>query len=268
MSLSDQLQTLKENWLLVTGFVLLVLLVSGSPALTSIAGEAQYGDAATLDARSTGAKAESASDSRQVTTTSSFTVETRSIERQSREVTNITERYDALILNENQNRDNGELERVWYQITVPAANQSQLIDELQGLGAVQTYDVRVDDITERYQDTQEELEAAQEKLDRLNELYNESDNELRVDILDQLIDQEQRVRQLQRQLSYVQNRTARTTVYFTLVDHDLLTTSLIDLEQILNELVQSLNALVSWIIYLLPWAVIGSIGYYAYRRLN
>lgn len=258
MSFKEQLETLKDNWVLIAGFIIVLLLLNGAPAIQSFTASPEQ--AVTHDMRSSGAA------DRDVQTTSSLTVSTKDVESQASAVQRITDRYNAIILNEYQDRQDNELESIRYHLTVPVANQTSLIDGLRSLGDVKDYTVRRDDITERRQDLEDDLAAAQEKLRRVNDLYETSSNEVKADLIDRIIDQERRISTLQRQLSDTTQRVTRTTVYFTLEDLDYLTSPAPSIKDLINRLVSSAVTLLNVIVALIPWAIIAGLLYWAYRR--
>lgn len=259
-NISDQLRTLKDNWLLIGIALVALLIAAGAPTSFTSTPQAYAED---TDLR--GASGATTSD-RRVEETSRLSLATPDVQRVMNDAETTIDSYGATILNQREHRDSGDLERATYQINVAYTNQTALVDELRSLGTVTSYDVNRQDITESYQTTTEELSTEREKLQRLRELYNQSTTEQRADLIDRVIDQERRVRELERQLSSLDDRTTTSTVYLTINKETYLDTSFVTINDLANNVVASTSTMVSWLASLLPWIIIGGLAYLAYKR--
>lgn len=276
MTFKDQLQKLKDNWLLILIVVLVLMFMSGgSNFLSSASNFAQF---ESLAADYGGGYEKSRNympgpgysedfapevENRIITKTASLSTEVKKGTFKDHESTlrNIISSSDSFLLNENVNQyDSGwrSYYRGYYSIKVDSTKYDAVISQLKEIGDVQSFNENADDITGRYTNVETEIEVEKSRLERYEEMYSEaSDVEDKIELSDRIFDQERTIKYLERSLENMDQRVSYSTVSFTMNEKrsDYANITLVKLSQLIRSFVNSFNNLLSLIFVLLPWAV-------------
>jgi hypothetical protein len=282
MTLKDQLETVKKNWLIILAILVIIFVINGafdsigSPMPLSF--NKAYGGAADSDM----AYAESSRGSigiyppiyggddfapeeeeRKITKSASLSTEVERSDfedKQARLKASINT-YEAILLNENvytYGDDFDEYKVGSYSIRVETENYAALLDELKSFGEVTSFSENADDITGQYISTEKELEAERARLERYKEILAESSStEEKLNIADRIFDQERRIKYLEDALLNQDKRIEYTSIYFTLQEEqsDFAGIAFTKFGELIRSLVNSLNSLLNLIFVLIPYAI-------------
>lgn len=292
MTIKKQLKTLKDNWLLATvGVVFILLLLSvGSigNVVSNTASKAYYGGVGMseqsmaydmVDSRIAYYPGTSSYypeiESRIIIKSASMSIETKTNEFDSTQnkLKNIVSSYDADITSEYVNTNGkgiGAYQSGSFTIKVATTQYGEMVDELQNLGEVTSFNENARDVTENYVDTQTQLELAQEKLARYQSLYDEAESiEDKINLEDRITSQEYQIKYLEEQLKNTDTRVEYTTVSVDLREKQssFANISLLKFGDWVRNLVHSLNALLYLIAWVIPFAIAIGIIVFIKRRL-
>ncbi len=287
MTFKEQLKKLKENWLLAT-VVLVLLLVSllfGSfsgnssiRSLSSYAGGYAMGEPETAMLKSASYDGgyypnsyyPSSSDfapeeeNRLLTKTSWLSSEIargQFLDADSK-LKAIVKSTDSFLLNENVNRyGEGRTGNYYgsYQIKVETDKYSSIISQLKELGKVQSFNENTEDITGRYTDLKTEIEKEEERLKRYQQMYSEATLVAdKIQLSDLIFNQERTIEYLKEYLNNLDNQVDYSTISVTLNEKQsgYVAVTLVKLSELIQKLVNSFNSLLALLFWILPWAII------------
>ncbi|MBW3014819.1 DUF4349 domain-containing protein [Candidatus Woesearchaeota archaeon] len=281
MGIKDQLNKLKENWLIL----LLVLVVVIGPmffgsfgSYRSISTESfgltslEYAEAPRAAAKYDSDDAGSGAVERIITKDASLSTE---VERGTfhfwqDELKKIIAASDSILLNENVNKyDSGwkEYYRGYYQIKVPTVKYDEVIAELKTLGEVESFRETATDVTESYLDLNTELEVEKERLKRYQAMYDEAVEVAdKIELNDRIFNQERRIKYLEERIENIDQRVDYSQVYFTLDEKrsEYAYVALVKFSELVRGIVDSLNALLKLFFWAAPWLMV----YIIYRIIK
>tara|TARA_Y100000310_G_C20579836_1_gene762402 strand:+ start:146 stop:1012 length:867 start_codon:yes stop_codon:yes gene_type:complete len=282
MTLKNQWDTIKKNWIIVLVLALIVLIPIFSGNSASLSKSSGYGlqmmesaEMAVLDSGRYYGNNDFAPEieTRKITKTSSLTteVERGTFHNTEAKIKAIVEGTDAILLNENSNKY-GKTKNSYYsgsyQIKVPTSKYSLALDQLKALGEVQSFSENARDITASYTNTQTELEVERQRLQRYEDMYSKaitvSDQ---IELSDRIFNQERTIKYLEQSLENKDLRIEYTTISLNVQEErsSYANIALVKFSDLIRKLVDSFNSLIALMFWILPWAAIALIVWFGVR---
>ena len=184
----------------------------------------------------------------------------------------IIQTSDAFLLNENVN----EYETNWnsyfsgsYSIKVPAGKYDAVLSQLREIGELQSFSDNSQDITGSYTNQNIEVEMERARLQRFLEMYEGAElMEDKILLNDRIFDQERRVKYLDDAIKNMDTRVQYSQVSFSMSEKrsEYVDVTLVRFSNLVESLVNSLNALLQLVFMGLPWALL-FVGYKAVSKL-
>jgi len=281
MGFKEQLNKIKENWLLIALVLILLLVVSGAGSLTRI-GTASMSKSMEL---SDGAYAQSAGryasgyypapeedfapgvTERILTKSASLStqVERGTFESAASKLKSITTTSNSITLNENVNKygkPGKEYLQGSYQIKVPVKKYDAVVAELKGIGKVQSFNENTQDITGESIDLDTELAAEKARLSRYEQMLKDATIiQDKITLSDKIFDQERRVAYLEDRTSGMDERVDYATVSLNINEKpsEYMDVAIAKFSALWRTLVDSMNALLYFVFAVFPWAVAAGI---------
>jgi hypothetical protein len=271
MTFKDQLNTVKENWIIAV-IVLVILFV---PLLSSGGGSFSKGIIGTSDMMVESAMmargGEYYSDDsfapeieeRKITKSASLSTEVERGEFKKEEFSlkGLIVSVNGILTNENVNTY-GEGRSAYYHgsytVKVPTSVYTEFIEQLKLFGEVQSFNENARDITEQYYDVKTELEAEEARLRRYEQMYSEvKDISDKISISDKIFDQERRVKYLKEAMKNKDTLVEYSTVRITLTEEQsgYAGIAIVKFSQLVKGIANSFNNLLQLIFWAIPWAV-------------
>lgn len=283
MTLKTQLQTFKQNWLLIAVVLLVVLATQfaspnfyGKASNTGFALQADYAVAESMPHRAYYGDDSFAPDiqERKVTKTSSLTsqVEKGEFNQAQAKLKAIIQSTNSYLLNENSNTyDQGRhtYHNGYYTLKVDTKKYDAVITQLKDLGEITSFNENARDITSSYSNTQIELEVERERLQRYQQMYNQATSvEDKINLNDHIFDQERRVKYLEDSLTRLDQKVEYTTISVTLEEKrsEYANIVFVKWSQLVRSLTQSINSLFTLLFTALPYALAILLGWVIYKR--
>ena len=296
MTFKEQLKKLKENWLLAT-IVLVLLLVpmlsdnlfgnilsrSSSDYAASYPGNYALGEAEIAMAKSSyydnGYYPQVSSDvapeveNRLLTKTAWLTseIERGQFQDADSRFKAIVKSTGSFLLNENVNHY-GEGRTAYYygsyQLKVETDKYSSIVSQLKELGKVESFNENTEDITGRYTNLKKEIEKEEERLKRYQQMYTEATLIAdKIQLSDLIFNQERNIESLKDWLNNFDNQVDYSTITITLNEEQsgYVSVALVKFSELVQKLVNSFNSLLALIFWILPWAIIAIVVWLGIR---
>ncbi|RJQ19760.1 DUF4349 domain-containing protein [Candidatus Woesearchaeota archaeon] len=276
MSLKKQWQTVKDNWLIVSAVVLFLLLTnfSGISSISSVAQEAMGGYAGMDMARSgmpypvPGNFYPEVEERKKTVFASLRTeVETGLFAEGERRAKLAFSDAGALLVSESVNvyeTGRKEYRRGSYQVKVPVDGYAGLVLALKGIGEVKSFSENVQDITEQYVDAQANLDAEKARLARYQAMFKEATRtEDKITLSDRIFEQERTIRYLEDAVKNVNKQVQYSSLSFELEEKRPKYAEIVFVRfsQLVKNLVDNVNAVLTLLFSLVPWAFVALIGF-------
>ena len=293
MTIKEQVQRIKDNWLIVLLLAVVLVLFMGLPAVETLQqgmfqggfAERAYGGIAADSKMGIGMPAPIYSDSfapevadRKITKTASMTTEVERGNFQDAEskLKSLVKTADALLLNENaQKYDYGDGRRTYfsgsYTIKVEEEKYSAVVSQLKEIGEVTWFNENADDITEQFVSLETELQAEKERLARYKQMLAEatviSD---KIELSDRIFNQERTIKYLEEQLKNTGNRVEYSTIYVTITEKqsEYVDAVLVKFSELVTKFISSLNALLKMIVGLIPYAIAAVLVWLGWKKFR
>lgn len=289
MTLKTQLQTLKNNWLIVALLLILVgMILFGSDtsrvSLTSKLGVAEMGiaaDAAYGRGYAGGIIPPSygdgfAPDTKERVLTKSAYLSTEVKRGKFRELEaklkSIITSTDSFLLSENvyKSGDIGlQSFSGSYQIKVESSKYDAVVMQLKELGEILSFSENTEDITGSYLNIKDQLEVEKARLKRYQQLFAEAkDINDKLLLNDRIFDQERTIKYLEDSLNDTHLRVEYVTLQFNMQEKQsgYAGVALIKFAELVQRLVSSINGLLSLLFLALPYALVAFLVWFGYRR--
>jgi len=136
---------------------------------------------------------------------------------------------------------------------------------------VESFDEKSLDVTAQYTNTEIELAAEKERLERYESMYAEAiDVEDKIILNDRIFDQERTVKYLEDALKRIDQRVDYSTISVTIDEEQPAYANivLVKFSHLISNLVESFNGLVSFIFFILPWAIAIGIITWAVKKFK
>lgn len=293
MTFKEQINKIKDNWLIIA-LIVLALFASGAMQSLNASTSFQVADAGFLKgisynseiagsaARMSSSYYSPSSDfapdvtDRKITKTSSLSteVENGKFAESEAKLKSIVTNADAFLLNENSNKYGKDKKTYYvgsYQVKVDVAKYDATIALLKEIGDVTYFNENSNDITGQYVNNEKQLEIEKEKLARYKAKLNETkDVSEWIDLSDRIASEEYMVKYYQDLLTKQDLQVQYSTVYVTITEKQATFSNIVfvTFENLIKNLVDSFNTVVSLIFTLIPWAIVFWIGLLVYRKMN
>ncbi len=286
MGIKEQFKKLKENWLIAALVLVLFLVVSGG---SNVVEQSLKGFSAPMAEMGVYDRAEYATTSyygnddfapeieeRVVIKTANLATELERGTFQDSEVKlkAIISSSDSYLLNENV-RKYGTKRKAYYhgsyQLKVDTTKYAAVISQLKEIGELQSFSENQEDVTGKYTDLQIELDIEKSRLERYHEMYAEAKEvEDKIELNDRIFNQERRIKYLEDRIENIDKRVEYSTVYFTMTEKrsDYVNVVFVKFSELVKNMVNSFNSLLSLLFVIVPWLVAIGIGAGIYRLVK
>jgi len=289
MTMKEQLNKLKENWLLVGIVLILFVFMFGGNFMGNMFGSAtkQISMANVEMEQAVSYRAggympvpeqDFAPDveERKITKTASMSteVERGTFKNADSKLKIIVKSSDSYLLNENVNKyDSGRKSYYQgsYQIKVETDKYDAVIAQLKDIGEVQSFNENARDITGSYTKTEIEIDVEKERLARYEEMYKEAERvEDKITLNDRIFDQERRIKYLEDSLKNMDKRIEYSTVTVTIKEKrsEYANIALAKLSALVKSFVGSINSLLYLLFVIVPYVVAVGIIVFIVKRFR
>lgn len=279
MGVKEQLRKIKDNWLILALVLALVLVFSFSGNISRMSsnsfggymmGNQEYG-AADYDGYSsqksyipnTGQGFAPEVENRKIIKTAYMSNEVDMggfIDLETR-LRNIVKSSDSFILSENVYNSGSEKNSYMtanYQIKVDTSKYDSVIAQLKEIGKVTSFRENANDVTGQYTNSQIELETEKERLKRYQEMYNNSLGVSdKITLNDRIYEEERKIKYLEDSIKNIDEKIDYSTIHFTLTEKksDYANVSVVKFSHLIQNIVDSFNALITLLFVIIPWAI-------------
>ena len=274
MTIKEQLQAVKKNWLIAV----LVLLIVIGPSLSNLTGlsssksmsypmmeSASYRDSGITADYSEGFAPEITD--RKITKNSNLNLEIArgEVNDKQKKVKAITQASNSLILSENQHsygEGKTSYKTLSYNIKVDKSKYSLVLDQLKELGEITSYNENALDITESYTNIEIELNVEKERLKRYQEMYIQAVKvEDQINLNDRIFDQERRIKYLEDRLENKDQQVEYSNIHLTLTEErsTFLNVAFVTFGDLVSSLIDSINSILYILFVALPYLIVGSL---------
>ncbi len=293
MTVKEQFQKVKENWLIVLLLAIVLVLFMGMPAVDTVqqrlfqteSADAGYGG---YNGGIVGSKigigmpspiynngfAPEVKD-RKITKTASLSmdVERGTFKDAESKLKSIVTATDSLLLNENAQKYDDQGRNSYfsgsYTIKVAEGKYDALVNQLKQIGDVTMFNENKDDITQQFVDVQTELVAEQGRLARYQQMLKEATTvEDKIQLSDRIFEEERTIKYLQEQLKNTNNQVTYSTIYVTLNEKrsEYVDAVFVKFSELVTKFIASLNALLKLIVGLIPYAIVALLAWLGWKK--
>ncbi|MBU0470595.1 MAG: DUF4349 domain-containing protein [Nanoarchaeota archaeon] len=293
MTLKNQWETIKENWLiaLVVVSLVLVILFSGSRApLYEMMGG--FGSSSQMGIVANSMMAEKAMapgmypiynedfapqvEERKITKSVSLGSEVKrgSFKEAETQLKSIVTSTDSYLLNENTWKSGQGKEAYFsgnYQIKVDTKKYDAIIEQLKQIGEVTFFSENAQDITAQFENLEIELAAEKERLKRYLQMYEEAkDIDDKINLNDRIFSQERTIKYLEDSLKSTGEKVEYSTISVSLTEKqsDYVNIAIVKFSELVRRLIDSFNSLLSLIFVVLPYALAALAVWLVYRKIK
>ncbi|MDO8511161.1 MAG: DUF4349 domain-containing protein [Nanoarchaeota archaeon] len=290
MTIKEQFQRIKENWLIVLLLAVVLVLFMGLPATETLqqgvfrtgAYGGDYAESAVAGKMGIGMPSPMYYDQgfapeetdRKVTKTASLNTEIKrgTFQEAESELKSIVTASDALILNENVYKyDQGRNSYFSgsYTVKVEEGKYDAVVTQLKQIGEVTSFSENSDDITEQFVSLESELAAEKERLARYKQMLSEATSvEDKIQLSDRIFDQERTIKYLEEQLKDTGNLVEYSTIYVTLTEKqsEYIDAVFVKFSELVAKFIQSLNNLLKLVVGLIPYAVVAVLAWLGWKK--
>jgi hypothetical protein len=291
MTVKDQIQTLKNNWLLFSiGLGIFVFAIFFLPGLLTIASSSfraydgassggGYYPSAASEQMYDMAKSSSGSsyypsiyDNRNFapdeadrkimkTVTMSTEVKRGQYKAEDTKLKSIITSSNSFLLTENVNKNGDDWNSYYtgyYTIKVDVTKYDNVVGQLKEIGEVKSFAVSKDDITGQYQKAEIELGTEKSRLERYNQMYKEATLVAdKITLNDRIFDEERTIKYMQDRIDNMDKSVEYSTIYFYMNEKrsEYANIVFVKFSELVSSLVSSTNSMLRLLFSLVPWAV-------------
>jgi len=277
MTIRDQVNTLKDNWLLVAIVVVLLgFLFVGSSSFGSISQSVGYSKGYAGDMMMESAMAPAGYnrgyndgdfapevEERQVIKTGNLDTEVQrgTFDSADSKLKSIADASDSFILSENVRKSGTDRKSYMtgsYQIKIDVTKYDSVIAQLKDIGEVQSFNENAQDVTGRYTDLNVELEAEQQRLARYESMYSQATEvNDKLELSDRIFNQERRIKYLKNSIENIDKKVEYSTVRVSINEKrsDYFDIQFVKFSQLIRDIVGSFNSLLHLIFLVIPYAI-------------
>lgn len=289
MDIKSQLKRLKDNWLIAI-IVLVFIFIAGSfnftiPTTFDLMGRGMGGEEYALDGKASSMMAPAPYGSggfapeiseRVLTRSAYLNTEVRrgGFQEADKELKDIVKSTDSFLLNENVTKSDSRFRQYYsgsYSIRVETSKYAAVTSQLKEIGEVQAFSESTDDITDGYTKVEIELASQKEQLIRYEALYNQATSvEDKLALSDRIYNQERTIKYYEDLFADLDATVEYSSVSVQLNEKhsDYAGIKFVSFGELVNNIVQGINNLLTLIFFLLPYGILGWLIYYGYRWLK
>lgn len=293
MTIAQQWQKLKDNWLLILIpiVLLMVLLVvvgftgrlgsfessysSYEPSASAPSYREQLSEAVPMRGDLAGGVAPDVKD-RLIAKTASISteVERGQFDEAESQLKAITKSSDAYVLNENvqiRGAERAQYKTGDFTIKVESRKYDAFVQQLKGIGEVQRFEEQAEDITDIHADVNITLDGERERLKRYKAMYAEAtDVSDKIELSDRIFNQENTIKYLEDILENLDQRVVYSSVDMRLVEKQSKYADIkfIGFAELAATFIGSLSGLFAFLVAVLPWVVALGVIVWAWRKLR
>lgn len=292
MTIKEQFQKLKENWLIILLLAVVLVLFMGLPAVETL----QQGVFRPSFGAYEGAVEESKigigmpspiydrgfapeEKERKITKTAWLSTEVKrgTFREAENQLKSIVTAAEALLLNENVQKYGADRRAYYsgsYTVKVEEGKYDAVLMQLRQIGEVTSFNENKEDITKQFVSLEAELEAEKERLKRYQQMFAEATLVAdKIEVSDRIFNQERTIKFLEEQLKNVGTRVEYATMYVTLTEKqsEYVDAVLVKFSELVTKFVASVNSLLKMLVGLFPYAVavlIAWIGWKKYKNTD
>lgn len=279
MRIVQQIKKLKENWLLIVLFLLVLVFFSyfrtpipqllGQPlgvsydsfAKTEIAAEPAYARGGIYPPVQQDFAPESPE--RKITKTASISneVERGYFKDAEDELKSIVKSSKSFILNENVNKvGKGRMSYYTggYQLQTEARIYDDVVQQLKKIGEVTYFSSNALDVTGTFVSLEAQLEAEKTRLARYKELYNQATKVSdKIELEDRIFNQERTIKYLEEALKNIGEQVEYSAIYVTLTEKqsEYINIAFVKFSELVRRFVASANSVLALLIAIVPYAI-------------
>lgn len=293
MTIKEQFQRIKENWLIMLLLAVVLILFMGLPVTETLQqgvfqADGVYGNDY---AESAVAKMKVGipspiydsgfapeTEDRKITKTASLNIGVKQGTFQDAEskLKSIVKTADAFLLNENvQKYSNYGDDRQYYSgnynIKVEEGKYDALISQLKEIDEMTLFGENAEDITKQFVDLESELAAEKERLLRYQQMLKEATTvEDKIMLSDRIFDQERIITFLEKQLKTSGEQASYSTVYVVITEKqsEYANAVLVKFSELITTFVTNMNSLLKLLFGLIPYAVAAVLAWLGWKRIR
>lgn len=291
MTIKEQFQRIKENWLIVLLLAVVLVLFMGLPVTETLqqgvfrtggAYGGDYAESAVAGKMGIGMPSPMYYDQgfapeesdRKITKTASLNTEvTRgTFQEAESKLKSIVIASDALILNENAYKYEQGRNSYFsgsYTVKVEEGKYDAVVSQLKQIGEVTSFSENSDDITEQFVSLESELTAEKERLARYQQMLKEATTiEDKIQLSDRIFNQERTIKYLEEQLKDTGNLVEYSTIYVTIAEKqsEYVDAVFVKFSELVARFVQSLNGLLKLLVGLIPYAAVAVLAWLGWKK--
>lgn len=279
MGFKDQLNKIKDNWLIIALiFVLLLVFVLGDSSIGSM----NKMMSASYESDSMGSYNERAIsqgiagsydfapqvEERKIVKTTSLAseVERGTFKSAEDKLKNIVSSSDSYLLSSSSSISGTEKNSYYYgsySIKVETEKYDSVISQLKEIGKVTRFNENARDITGSYTNANIELESERQRLNKYNQLYEgmTTSTSDKIALVDKIFNQERTIKYLEDSIKNMDQRVEYSTIQVTLNEEraNYANVALAKFSDLVESLVGSFNGLLYFLFVVAPWALIAGI---------
>lgn len=272
MSLKKQFMKIKDNWLFIAlfafGFLMIFFLMAegGMMRLASSSSLASYDKGYVSEADYGGGYYPSQGNSlmpnivdRIIIKTASLTSIVKDFDKAETDLESYIKSNDAIVTNENMNTAYSKYKNGYYTINVPADKYDTLVNQLKGIGEVQSFNENANDITGSYVNLKDIITAEKSRLDSYEKLYASTSNvDEKIKLMDRIYAQKNTINSLEYQLTNTNEQIDYSQIRFTLQEKRPAQANVVfaTFADLWSSFKASLNVMLYMIAYVLPFVLL------------
>jgi hypothetical protein len=277
MTFNEQVEKIKENWLLV--FIALVLFMLPS-MLSGVSSVSRYGISSAESYYSGSAYKMGNSlapspyydnrdfapnqENRKVvkTTTLATEIERGRFIEEAAKLKSIITSSGSFLLSENVNKIGSEMSYYnvgEYSIKVEVTKYDAVVDQIKSIGKIKSFVQNKEDITGQYQKAEIELATEKSRLERYNSMYKEATLVAdKIVLNDRIFEQERTIKYMEDNIKNMDKTVDYSTVYFTITEKqsEYANIVFVKLSELISSFVESLNSMARLLFIVMPWVVL------------
>src|SRR3989338_6850924 len=280
MALKDQWKMIKNNWLLVLVVLLFVILpnfftTDGTFQKSLMADSFQVGFGGAVESAQAMRYYEDdfapGIQERKITKSGSLEVEIDRGDFKEKEgrVKEVATSTDSILISENAQKYGEDGSFIgYYNIKVEADKYNAIIMQFRELGEVISFSENAEDITGNFVRLEDELSSEKARLQRYQQLFMEVKNvDEKIQLSDRIFEQERTIKSLEDALRNVDRQVEYTTISLTLREKEskYQNIALAGLSGLVRKFVDSLNSVLYLLVAVIPYAILGLIGWLVIR---
>ncbi len=287
MTIKNQFEVFKNNWLIVVLIFVVLIFVSNISLITNSSQNllSHGSDSQRLNNQNykssmvgvySGEDFAPEENSRKIITTTSLEIEIKrgSFYKLEKDLIDLFTSTNSLVLSKNVRKiGEGRSSKLSgnYYLKVDIKNYSLVLEELKRYGEIEYIDSNLKDITGNYKNLEIELASEKERLNRYLEMYSEvSEINDKINLNDRIFNQERRIKYLENSLNRKDEQIEYVTIYFTMTEKKSFYSNVVfvSISNLLKDFIDSFNLLISLFFRVLPWVIIYFISRIIYLKFN